>query len=400
MRRKKTGRLVEISSVGAERVEAFVPHPLPPDPPLRIGAELHDSINKAHLALGRIDSIRLLLPDTRLFLYMYVRKEAVLSSQIEGTQSSLTDLLRFEIDEAPGSPIEDVIEVSSYVDALSHGLERVRGGMPLSQRLIREIHERLLSHGRGAQATPGEFRRIQNWIGGTSAADAVFVPPPAHEIADAMSDLERFLNDVPRATPPLLKAALAHAQFETIHPFLDGNGRVGRLLIPLILCASGVLQEPMLYLSLFFKTHRQLYYDHLQAIRTTGDWERWLAFFVEAVESTATQAFETATRLQAVARHDRELVQKSPKTTASTLQIHQALQERPVATIRVLADSTHLSVNTVGSALDKLAALGLVSEVTGRARDRIYVYRDYLAILSEGTEVATVALGEPQQTES
>ena len=307
--RGSTGDYVLISTVGDEPVKAFVPRPLPPAPPLVIDDALRDALDRALLALGRLDGVTALLPDTRLFLYMYVRKEAVLSSQIEGTQSSLSDLLLFELEEAPGVPLVDVTEVSNYVAALEHGLSRCREGFPLSNRLIREIHCVLLREGRGSEKSPGEFRRSQNWIGGIRPGNARFVPPPPERVADAMSDLELFLHDKPARSPFLVKAALAHAQFETIHPFLDGNGRVGRLLITLLLCLEGVLGEPLLYLSLYFKTHRARYYELLDAIRTEGDWEAWLRFFAEGVYETAENAVGTARRLAEMFTRDREHVQ-------------------------------------------------------------------------------------------
>ena len=238
-----------------------------------------------------------LLPNAALLLYSFVRKEAVLSSMIEGTQSSLADLLLFEQHAQPGVPEEDAREVSLYVSALQHGMERMRGGFPLSLRLLREIHKVLLGHGRGARHTPGEFRRSQVWIGGTRPGNASFIPPPANELTDCLKDLERFLHDRPDSTPPLVKAALAHVQFETIHPFLDGNGRIGRLLIALQLCADGLLREPILYLSLYFKEHRQTYYDLLNSVRMSGDWEKWLEFFADAIVASATQAASSAKRL-------------------------------------------------------------------------------------------------------
>ena len=256
MKRELQGKYVAISTA-VEKARAFVPAPLPPRPPIDWTAELRSKFDQALLALGRLDSVSTLLPDTSLFLYMYVRKEAVLSSMIEGTQSSLSDLLLFELDQEPGVPLDDVREVSNYVAALDHGLRLLEGGLPLSLRLFREIHGVLLNKGRGAHQAPGEFRRSQNWIGGTRPGNAAFVPPPAEEVPECMSNLELFLHDQPEPTPVLLKAALAHVQFETIHPFLDGNGRLGRLLITLLLCEQKVLREPMLYLSLYFKTHRQ-----------------------------------------------------------------------------------------------------------------------------------------------
>jgi Fic family protein len=343
-------------------------------------------LDQALLALGRLDGVTALLPDTDLFLYSYVRKEAVLSSQIEGTQSSLSDLLLFEVEEAPGVPADEVTEVSNYVAALEHGLSRIRGGFPLSGRLIREMHERLLASGRGASSEPGQYRRTQNWIGGTRPGSAVYVPPPPELVQDAMSQLERFLHDQPERTSTLVKAALAHVQFETIHPFLDGNGRVGRLLITLLLCAEGVLGEPLLYLSLYLKQHRQQYYDLLTEVRLTGNWEGWLAFFAEAVRETASSAVMTARRIVELFEQDRVKVGGLGRIAGSALRVHQQLQRRPLATVSGLVEQTGLSTPTVGKVLDALTRAGIVREITGRRRWRVFAYDRYLALLNEGTE--------------
>jgi Fic family protein len=383
MQRGLTGRYVTTSTVGNETVRAFVPRPLPPIPPLSIDDDLRRILDAALVALGRLDGITALLPDTHLFLYMYVRKEAVLSSQIEGTQSSLSDLLLFELKEAPGVPLNDVIEVSNYVAALEHGLSRCAGGFPLSNRLIREIHGVLLRGGRGSDKSPGKFRCSQNWIGGTRPGNALFVPTPPENIADAMSDLELFLHDKKKETSILIKAALAHAQFETIHPFLDGNGRVGRLLIPLLLCLDGVLKEPLLYLSLYFKTHRSQYYDLLNAVRTEGDWERWIRFFSEGVREMAENAVQAVRRLAEMAVRDREHIRQLGRVSGSSLQIHHSLQARPLSTVASLTAETHLSVPTVTKAIQALESEGLVREITGRKRGRVYSYQGYLSIMNE-----------------
>src|SRR5882672_4921274 len=272
MQRGSTG-CYEITSVVGERVRAFIPQALPPDPPMALANARQRLLERATLALGRLDSITLLLPDPQLFLYAYIRREAVLSSQIEGTQSSLSDLLLFELEEAPGVPFDDVVEVSNYVAALEHGMARLRGGFPLSNRLIREMHEKLLARGRGSEKQPGEFRRSQNWIGGTRPGNAHFVPPPPALVEEAMAALERMFHEADAPYPVLVMAALAHVQFETVHPFLDGNGRIGRLLIPLLLHDARLLQQPLLYLSLYFKQHRDEYYRLLDRVRTAGDWE-------------------------------------------------------------------------------------------------------------------------------
>lgn len=380
---RETGRY-EIALTTGEPVRAFVPNPLPPDPALDIAA-LQIPLERALLALGRLDSVSSMLPDQRIFLYSYIRKEAVLSSQIEGTQSSLSDLMMFEREEAPSAPLEDVAEVSRYVAAFEHGLRRLRGGFPLSNRLIREIHFKLLEHGRGSDKSPGEFRRSQNWIGGTRPGNARFVPPPPSAVLDCMSDLERFMHrsDI----PALVKAGLAHVQFETIHPFLDGNGRVGRLLIVFMLCSAGVLREPMLYLSLYFKERRQDYYSLLNRVRRNGDWEAWMEFFLEGVWETAEAAVETTHRLLHLFESDQARIQESAQAAAaSTLRVHQALKEGPVGSISDISDRTGLSFPTASSAINRLTELGIVREITGAERNRVFVYDRYLAILSEGTE--------------
>jgi Fic family protein len=386
MKRELQGRYVTISTVG-EKAQAFVPAPLPPFPPIDWTPELRGKFDQALLALGRLDSVSTLLPDTSLFLYMYVRKEAVLSSMIEGTQSSLSDLLLFELDQEPGVPLDDVREVSNYVAALDHGLRRLEEGLPLSLRLFREIHGVLLTKGRGSHQTPGEFPRSQNWIGGTRPGNAAFVPPPAEEVLECMSRLELFLHDQPEPTPALLKAALAHVQFETIHPFLDGNGRLGRLLITLLLCEQKVLREPMLYLSLYFKTHRPYYYELLNQVRLTGDWEVWLDFFAEAVIVTATQAVATAQQLLDLSKRDRDKISGLGRAAASTLQVHRALMEHPIATSGSLVARTGITPATVNKALGHLEQLGIVKELTAQKRNRLFSYEGYIEIMSRGTEL-------------
>src|ERR1700736_5610014 len=290
----RLGTYVSTTTAG-ETVKDFLPQPLSPGPPVDLSG-LYQQLDRANQALGRLDCLTTLLPDTRLFLYLYVRKEALLSSQIEGTKSSFSDLLLFENEAVPGVPIDDVEEVSNYVAAVQHGLRRIKGGFPLSLRLIREIHAILLRGARGANKTPGEFRRSQNWIGGSRPGNAAFVPPPAYRMMECLDRFEHFLQDEKYNLPVLVEAGLIHVQFETIHPFLDGNGRLGRLLITLLLCAEGILQEPLLYLSLYFKQHREGYYDLLQRVRTEGDWESWLHFFLTGVYETANQAFTTSDR--------------------------------------------------------------------------------------------------------
>ncbi len=386
MKRGLQGRYVTISTV-SEKARAFVPAPLPPSPPIDWTPELRCKFDQALLALGRLDSVSTLLPDTSLFLYVYVRKEAVLSSMIEGTQSSLSDLLLFELDQEPGVPLGDVREVSNYVAALDHGLRLLKEGLPLSLRLLREIHGVLLSKGRGSHQTPGEFRRTQNWIGGSRPGLATFVPPPAEDVLECMSKLELFLHDRPEPTPALLKAALAHVQFETIHPFLDGNGRLGRLLITLLLCEQKALREPMLYLSLYFKTRRQYYYELLNNVRITGDWEAWLDFFAEAVIVTATQAVNTARQLLDLSNQDRDKISGLGRAAASTMKVHRALMERPIATSGSLVKKTGITPATVNKALVHLEHLGVVKELTAQKRNRLFSYADYIEIMGRGTEL-------------
>ncbi len=344
-------------------------------------------MEQALLGIGRLDALATLLPDTGLFLYTYVRKEAVLSSQIEGTQSTLSELLLFEQAEAPGVPIEDVVEVSDYVAALEHGLKRLEEGLPLSSRLIREIHGVLLARGRGSDEAPGEFRRTQNRLGGARPGTAQFVPPPPSEVPDLMGDLERFLHAEDRGLPALVRAGLAHVQFETIHPFLDGNGRVGRLLITFLLCHEGVLKEPLLYLSLYFKERRDEYYGLLDGVRRDGDWEAWLIFFLEGVARTAEGAVATAQRLRNLFGEDRERIERGGRRAGSALRVHRALQERPVASLRKIVERTGLSFPAASAGMRLLEGLGIAGKLTGRRRGRLFGYDRYIAILSEGTEI-------------
>lgn len=362
-----------------------MPRPLPPDPPLDLTEDDHELIDRANRALGRLDGLGLMLPDTRLFVYLYIRKEAVLSSQIEGTQSSLSDLLLHESEAAPGVPTDDVVEVSNYVAAITHGLDRQRGGFPLSLRLIREMHEVLLSQGRGSSKQPGLFRTSQNWIGGTRPGLAAFVPPPPELVLPCLGDLERFLHGEPTRTPVLLRAALAHVQFETIHPFLDGNGRLGRLLIPLLLCAEGVLAEPTLYLSLYFKVHRSEYYQRLTAVREEGAWEAWVRFFMQGVLETAEQAVSTARHILALFDQDRAPLVGLGRQASAALRVHEALKRSPLTSIGQLATDTALSIPTISAAIANLVRLGLVREFTGRQRGRLFVYQRYVDLLNEGT---------------
>lgn len=376
----RLGRYVE-TAFGGELVRAFVPPPLPPLPPLDLLPFILQ-LSKADQALGRLDGVSALLPDAALFLYMYVRKEAVLSSQIEGTQSTLDDLLRFEAGAVSGAPIDDVGEVSSYVAAMQYGMERLKT-LPLSLRLLRETHKILLSGGRGGEKRPGEFRTTQNWIGGTRPGNAVFVPPPPNELAPALDALEKFLHDDSDRLPPLVKAGLAHVQFETVHPFLDGNGRLGRLLIALYLCHKGVLRQPLLYLSLFFKQRRDDYYRLLQEVRTRGAWEAWMEYFLEGVTTTANLAFDSANKITALLRADRERIKQKAESVNSVLRIHEALQSAPYLTAKRAEEATGMTQPTINKCFIQLAQIGVVAEVTGKDWRRVYAYRHYLQILND-----------------
>ena len=381
---QRLGTFVE-TSTGGERVRAYVPAPLPPQPPLDSNQFMR-VYERAVAALGRLDGVTTILPSTPLFLYMYVRKEALLSSQIEGTQSSLSDLLLFENDELPAGALDDVTEVSNYVAAMEHGVARIRGGFPLSLRLIREMHAILLRSGRGVAKQSGEFRRSQNWIGGTRPGNALFVPPPPNRLNECLDALERFLHSDSPSIPPLIRAGLAHVQFETIHPFLDGNGRLGRLLITLILCEAGVLHEPILYLSLFLKARRHDYYRLLQEVRQAGTWETWMEFFLTGVAETAEQAAATARDLIAMFEADRKEIGSLGRAAATALRVHELMQARPIVTIKTVSDGLGISFPTAGAALEKLVAIGIVRETTGRQRGRTYAYAKYLASLDRGTD--------------
>ena len=374
-----------VTSVAGETVRAWVPPRLPPDPPVDLGP-FYGRIEAANRALGRLDGVTSILPDTPHFLYMYVRKEALLSSQIEGTQSSLSDLLLHENDAAPSVPLDDVREVSNYVAATELGMSRLKKGFPISCRLLRELHATLLRRGRGRRKNPGEFRRSQNWIGGTRPGNAAYVPPPPHIVADGMSDLELFIHDRGKPLPLLVRAALAHVQFESIHPFLDGNGRLGRLLITLMLCDAGALSEPILYLSLFLKTHRTAYYDLLQRVRTQGDWEAWLAFFLEGVEETSRQSAEATKATLALFETDRKAIEALGRPAGSALQVHRFMQTNPAVSVPRAAAALPISTPTVRKSIGHLVDLGILSEITGRRRSRVFWYTKYIQTLSQGTE--------------
>ncbi len=382
--KNRIGNYIKSLAIGGESYNTYIPKPLPPKPPIDVN-QLYSLLDQANTALGRLDGISMILPDSKLFLYMYVRKEAVLSSQIEGTQSSLSDLLLFENNESPGVPIDDVSEVSCYVSAMNYGLERLKE-LPLSLRLIREIHQKLMNNTRGCNKQPGEFRTSQNWIGGSRPGNAIFVPPSPEHLMECLDNFEKFFHDENVKLPILVKAALSHLQFETIHPFLDGNGRLGRLLITFMLCANGILKEPLLYLSLYFKANRKEYYSHLQLVRQTGDWESWIKFFLTGIIETANQATETAQAIIRLFKRDLAIIEKSEKSTSTILAIHNYLQRHPITSTSKIKDVCKISLPTVLRSLGALQSLDIVKEITGKDRNKIFVYQDYLDILNKGTE--------------
>ncbi len=389
-----SGQYTSTSTASGEQVRAFIPHPLPPVPALILSGSRQRALEKATLALGRLDSVTLLLPDPQLFLYAFIRREAVYSSQIEGAQSSLSDLLLFELGEHPGAPIDEVVEMSNGVAALEHGLDRLHEGLPLCKLLLREMHTLLMTGGRFNGKDTGEFRRTQNWIGGTRPGNARFVPPPAHEVQACMTALEQFIQNNANMVngrpiddmPVLLKAALAHGQFETIHPFLNGNGRLGRLLIVLMLHDSGVLQQPLLYLSLYFKQHRALYDELLDRVRIQGDWEAWVDFFLAGVEQTANAAVQTARQLAAMFAQDTQRANSAGRGSANVVRVLEGLRKRPLCSLRQLAKDGGISFPTASKAVLTLVDMGIARELTGQRRNRLFVYDAYLNLLNEGTE--------------
>jgi Fic family protein len=372
---------------------AFIPARLPPSPPLVSDPEMDDLHFQATLALGRLDGAAEMLPNPDLFVFMYVRKEAVLSSQIEGTQASLMDVLEFETAKLrPGRP-QDVTEVVNYVRAMNQGLSRL-DELPVSLRLIKEIHKELLTGVRGGHLTPGQFRTSQNWIGpaGCTVSDATFVPPPPHEMLEALADLERFVHD-DKPMPALLRVGLIHAQFETIHPFLDGNGRVGRLLITFLLCEKNVLSRPLLYLSYFFKKHRSDYYDHLQRIRDHGEWEPWLKFFLRGVAFVAREAAQKARRIVNLReQHRTQITEKLDRAAPNALTLLEKLYDNPIVNVKEVAEITGVAFATASRVVDAMCDLGILVETTGQKRNRVYAYDPYLAMFQDDeTDAPTIA---------
>lgn len=369
--------------VTGESYQAYVPPKLPPEPPIDL-TRLYPYLEKATQALAELNSIYKAIPNTSLFIYMYVRKEALLSNQIEGTQSSFSDLMLFEHQQKTAVSLEDVEEVSNYVKAIGYGLKRLKEDFPLSLRLLREIHGVLLSGGRGSGKLPGEFRRSQNWIGGTRPGNALFVPPPVDFLNQCVNNFESFLHD--ESLPVLIKAGLAHVQFETIHPFLDGNGRLGRLLITLLLCIEGMLDEPILYLSLYLKQNCRTYYQLLQEVRTLGTWETWLEFFLEGVYASAKQAVRTAGQINQLFDQDLQKIWSLGRARFSCEQTLDYMKRLPQVTVALVASELGVTAPTARSALNHMAKLGVIEEISEKKRDKVYVYRNYLDILEEGAK--------------
>ena len=379
-----------------EGYSAFIPAPLPPNPPLTFDAQLATVLAKAGTALGRLDGVAATLPNPELFVAMYIRREAVLSSQIEGTQSTLDDVLAFEIDPGRSSLPGDISEVINYIHAMNYGLARL-DSLPLSLRLLREIHRRLLVGTRGGDKSPGEFRQSQNWIGAgpRGLADAAFIPPPPHDMRAALGNLERFLHDA-GGLDPLIVCALAHAQFETIHPFLDGNGRVGRLLVTFLLCHEKVLQRPVLYLSHYLKQHRASYYDRLMAIRLAGDWEGWLRFFLTGVGEVAREAEQTARRIVQLRESMRNHAQAA-RMSANAFRLLDFVFEQPIINVNAARDHLGLSYVAANGLIRELCEVGLLSETTGGNRNRIFRFGPYLDLFVDMADVDS-GIAEPQPT--
>jgi len=379
MKRGLTGQF-EITPFEGEQVKAFVPNPLPPSPGVEMTAARRRLLEQAEAALAKLDGAALHLPEIDLFLYAYVRKEAVLSSQIEGTQSTLSDLMLFELDDLQ-VPVDDVKEVSSYVAAMEHGLSRLKD-IPLSGRLIREMHEKLMAKGRGSEKEPGEFRRSQNWIGGQRPSLAHYVPPPPHEVSRCIGDLDKFIH-AEDEMPTLIRAALVHVQFESIHPFLDGNGRIGRLVIALILQQSGKLSRPLLYLSLYLKANKTEYYRLLDKVRADGDWEAWVDFFLKGVAQTADSAALTARKLADCYLEDLAKVQKLGRSGGKAAGALGCFRKRPILDIKGVAAALGTNFPAATRAVQALVDNSILRETTGKARNRVFVYQRYIEILNE-----------------
>ncbi len=381
---KRVGKFIT-KSFGEESYKCYIPNDLPPSPPIQT-ERFYALLDKANVSLGELNGIRTNLPNADLFLHTFTRKEAVLSSQIEGTQSSLSDFLLFENEQKHKKTNSDDIEVANYISAMNYGLKKIHK-LPLSRRLLCEIHGKLLARGRGQEKSPGEIRTSQNWIGGTRPGNALFVPPPPEYVSDCLGNFEKFLHNEKILLPTLIKTAIAHVQFETIHPFLDGNGRLGRLLITFMLCLTGLLKEPLLYLSLYFKTHRKEYYNLLQSVRETGDFEAWIQFFLTGVYETAHQAFDTAEKIVILFERDEEKIKNLNKDTAGVLKTFHCLKKHPISRTKNIKQKSKSSLQTVLRSLKVLKEIGLVKEVTGRYKNRIFIYKNYIELLDKGTEL-------------
>jgi len=380
----RAGKLV-VQQKGTQGYSAFIPKPLPPTPLLQYDDEMKQLIEKANRALGRLDGATYILPNPDLFLFMFVKKEAVLSSQIEGTQASLADLLEYENVLEKKSVDDDVKEISNYVDAMNYGLRKLKK-LPLSLRLIKNIHKRLLQGTRGTYRAPGEFRTSQNWIGGTMPSNASFVPPPPQEVLSCMSDLEKFIHTEDKI-PPLIKAGLVHAQFETIHPFLDGNGRMGRLLITFMFCHDTIIEKPLLYLSLFFKEHKEFYYKYLTAVRRDGAWEDWIKFYLQGIFEVSQQATTTAKSIIDLQDAHRKKISLLGRVALTSLRLLDLLYQQPVVSVSFVVRELKLSPPAARKAIKNLEQLNILKEMSGKKRDRVYLYEPYMTIIMEGTEL-------------
>ena len=373
-------------SIAGESYRCYIPKPLPPNPPIQT-EKFYRLLDQAMVSLGELNGIKTILPNAELYLSLFAKKEAVLSSQIEGTQSSLSDFLQFE-DNAKASSLKDNIEIANYISAMDYGFKKIKK-LPLSRRLFCEIHKKLLSNVRGSEKSPGEFRTSQNWIGGTRPGNAIFVPPPPEELSACFGVFEKFLNDKKVLLPNLIKVAIAHVQFEIIHPFLDGNGRLGRLLITFMLCINNLLKDPLLYLSLYFKKHQKKYYTLLQKVQIEGDWEAWIEFFLKGVCHTSKQACQTAQNIVSLFEKDEEKIQAQDKDTAGVLKTFSVLKKHPISNTKTIVQATQVSLQTVLRSLKTLQEIGLVTELTGGHNNKIFAYKDYLNIINEGTELKT-----------
>lgn len=379
MKRGIQGKLIKCS-ITSESYDTFIPNDLPPKPEIDTTA-VSSLLEKANQAIGALNGVISTVPDSAIINYMYVRKEALLSSQIEGTQSTLDDLLKYEAKQTQGLPVEDASEVSSYVAALNYGIKRINEGFPLALRLIKEIHAILLKNSRGKTKSPGEFRSSQNWIGGTRPGNARFVPCPPDKLLDILSRLEKFINEEDNI-PSLIKAALIHVQFETIHPFLDGNGRLGRLLITFFLCVKGLLKSPFLYLSLFFKKNRILYYEHLNNVRYQGDWESWIQFFLEGVIETSDDARKTIILIQKLFADDEQKLKTLGKAQKSAKIVFEQFEQKPILTVAEIEGRIKLSRPTIISSVNRLIELGILTNTSEKKWGQTYAYTGYIDLLS------------------